>query len=76
MGHNISMTREELVQKLQALSADQYSRIAPFLEADIESVDDLAALHQEIESGRQSADQEPILESKDVYARARKALSG
>ena len=75
MGHNGSVAREELVQKLKALSAEQYTRIAPFLEADIESVDELAALHREIDSGRQSGAQEPTLESKDVYARARQALT-
>ncbi len=69
------MTKEDLIQKLRALPDDQFARVAPFLEADLEAVGDLAALHQEIEAGRRSATGEPILEAADVYARVRQALS-
>lgn len=69
------MTKEDLIRKLKDLPEDQFARIAPFLEADLEVVDDLAELHREIEAGRKSAGTEPILEAKDVYARARQALS-
>lgn len=69
------MTREDLISKLRNLPEDQFARIAPFLEADLEAVDDLAELNREIEAGRRSAENEPILEAKDVYARVRQALS-
>ena len=69
------MTREEFIRKLQGLSEKQYKSVAPFLEADLESIEELAALHQEIAAGRKSAKTEPILEAKDVYARVREALS-
>ena len=69
------MTKEDLIKKLKGLSKDQFAKVAPFIEADIEAADDLAALHKEIEVGRQSATSQPILEAKDVYARVRQALS-
>ena len=69
------MTREELIRKLQGLSEEEYKRIAPFLEADLESVEELEAIHREIAAGRRSAETEPILDAKDVYQRVRKALS-
>jgi hypothetical protein len=72
---NGNVTKEDLIKKLKDLSEDHFARVAPFLEADLEAVDDLAILHQEIEAGRRSAAKEPILEAKDVYARVRQALS-
>ena len=69
------MTKEDLIQKLRALPDDQFARLAPFLEADLEAVDDLAALYREVDAGRQSATAEPVLEAADVYARVRQALS-
>ncbi len=69
------MGRKELVKKLNALSDRQFERIAPFLEADLESVDKLAALHREIEEGRRSADLDPLLDASAVYAKVREALS-
>ena len=69
------MTRQDLIRKLGTLSDDEFARVAPFLEADLEAVEELAALHLEIEAGRQSARSEPLLDAKDVYARVRKALS-
>lgn len=69
------MTREDLISRLRGLPEEQFARIAPFIEADLEAVDDLKELHQEIEAGRRSAATERILEAKDVYARVRQALS-
>jgi hypothetical protein len=69
------MTREDLIRKLRSLTDEQFVGVAPFLEADLESVDELAALHGEIEAGRRSARTEPVLDAKDVYVRVRQALS-
>jgi hypothetical protein len=69
------VTKEDLIRKLKELPEEQFARVAPFLEADLEAVDDLAVLHREIEAGRRSAANEPILDAKDVYARVRQALS-
>jgi hypothetical protein len=72
---NDSVTKEDLIKKLKGLSKGQFAKVAPFIEADIEAADDLAALHKEIEAGRQSAATQPILEAKEVYARVRQALA-
>ncbi len=69
------VTKEDLIKKLKGLSKGQFAKVAPFIEADIEAADDLAALHKEIEAGRQSAATQPILEAKEVYARVRQALA-
>lgn len=72
---NGAVTKEDLIRRLKGLSEDRFAQVAPFLEADLDAVDDLAALHKEIEAGRRSAASEPILEAKDVYSRVRQALS-
>ena len=69
------MTKEDLIQKLKALLEAEFARVAPFIEADLEVAGDLAAIHQEIAAGRESANTESILEAKDVYARVRQALT-
>ena len=69
------MTKEDLIKRLKELSDLRFSQVAPFIEADLDAVDDLAALHKEIEAGRRSAASDPILDAKDVYARVRQALS-
>jgi len=69
------VTKEDLIKRLKGLSKEQFARVAPFIEADLEVADDLAALRNEIEAGRRSAATQPILEAKDVYARVRQALS-
>lgn len=69
------MTREEIIARVDSLSETEFDRVAAFLEADLEAVDELAALHREITAGRRSAVEEPLLDSQEVYARARRALS-
>jgi len=69
------MTRQDFIRKLATLSDEEFNRVVPFLEADLEAVEDLAALHVEVAAGRKSAAAEPLFDAKDVYARARKALS-
>lgn len=76
MDNNDAMTREHLIERVRGLSNEEFSRVAPFLEADLESIEELALIHGEIEAGRQNARTEPILESEEVYARVRQALSG
>jgi hypothetical protein len=69
------VTKEDLIRRLQGLSDVRFSLVAPFIEADLDAVDDLSALHKEIEAGRRSAASEPVLDAKDVYAQVRQALS-
>lgn len=75
MTDNALVSREELIRKLQELPEEKLAAVLPFLEADLESVDELSALHREIEAGRRSARTEPILDAEQVYARVRQALS-
>jgi hypothetical protein len=72
---NKGVTKDDFIKRLKDLSEDHFAQVAPFLEADLEAADDLAALHREIEAGRKSAATQPILEANDVYARVRQALS-
>jgi len=69
------VTREDLIRKLKELPEADFARVAPFIEADLETTEDVAALQREIESGRPSARTEPILEAAEVYARIRHALA-
>lgn len=69
------MTKEDLIKRLKGLSKGRFAKVAPFIEADLDAADDLAALHEEIEAGRHSAATQPILDAKYVYARVRQALS-
>lgn len=68
------MIRSEFIQRLECLSEEEFHEIAPYLEADLETLDDMAALHDEIEAGRQSARDEPLVDASDLYSRIRKTL--
>lgn len=72
---NDRVTKEGLIKKLKGLSRGEFAKVAPFIEADLEAADDLAALNKEIEAGRRSAMNQPILEARAVYARVRQALA-
>ncbi len=72
---NGDMTKDDLIKQLKGLSKKQFVRVAPFIEADLDAADNLAALHKEIEAGRRSAATQPILEAKDVYSRVRQTCS-
>jgi hypothetical protein len=72
---NVVVTKEDLIKRLKGLSKGRFAKVAPFIEADLDAADDLAALHKEIEAGRHSAATQPTLEANDVYARVRQALS-
>jgi hypothetical protein len=56
---------------IEALTDEQFERIAPFLEADLDVVDDVPELLREIQLGRESARTEPLLDNDTVFAMAR-----
>jgi hypothetical protein len=60
------MTRAELMERIDRMSDEEMERIGPYLEADLELIDDLGSLHQEIELGRVSARDEPLGDHADV----------
>ena len=69
------MLRNELMQKLQELTAEEFERIAPFLEADLQTLDDLDAIRAEVRRGRESLSKDELLDADDVYSLARKRLA-
>ncbi len=69
------MTRQSVIRKLEQLSSREFARIAPFLEADLDLLEDVAALRREVAAGRRSAKAEPILTAREVYSRIRRKLS-
>lgn len=60
------MTRAQLIQRIQSLSEDELSRVAPYLEADLDALADLAGLIEEIRLARESERTEPLLADEDV----------
>jgi len=70
------VTREELIKKLKRLSKTQFAKVVPFIEADLETVDELRPITNEIQAGRRSAATQPILEAKHVYFRVRRPMKG
>jgi hypothetical protein len=68
------VTRDELIARIRDLSDAEFEKIAPWLVADLASVDHLGDLKAEIEAGRESAKTEPPLDHKEVVARARRTL--
>lgn len=62
------MTRAELIERIERMSDDEMERVGPYLEADLDVIDELASVHREIELGRASAKDEPLVDHADVMA--------
>lgn len=60
------MTRAAILARISALSDDELARVSPYLEADLNAVYDLADLHTEVERGRVSAREEPLVDDEEV----------
>lgn len=69
------MTKRAVIRKLENLSPRDFAKVAPFLEADLDVLNDLEAMLDEVAAGRRSAASEPILSNREVYSRVRKKLS-
>ena len=63
------------MKRLEGMSEDQFSKVAPYLEADLDADDDLPALLSEIEAGRRSRDTEPRLTTEQPLSQARQRLA-
>ncbi len=63
------MTRKQLIDRIQALSEEDFARVAPFLEADLDSTPPPGRLLEEILLGRLSAKHEPLVEHDDLMRR-------
>jgi hypothetical protein len=68
------MTRAALLQRIDSLSDDEFDRVAPFIEADLDAVDALPELYEEIRRGQESARTEPLLDHDAVMAMGRARL--
>ncbi len=66
MMRNMAANRAELIERIKSLSDDEMERVAPYIEADLDAVDDLDALYAEIAEGRKSAQTEPLLDDDAV----------
>ncbi len=69
------MTKDAFLKHVESLSDEQFSRVSPFLEADLEAVDALSELKDEIAEGRRSMAHQPLLPADEVYDRTRGKLS-
>ncbi len=69
------MTKAELMKRLEGLNEDQFSKIAPYLKADLDAAEELPAILSEIEAGRNSRDTEQLLTTQEALSQARKRLS-
>jgi hypothetical protein len=67
----MSAAKAALIDRIEALSEDEFNRVAPYLEADLESVADLGELKAAVEAGRRSAQSEPLVDDAQVRAEAR-----
>lgn len=72
--HDDDMTKAEFLARVQGLSEQAFSEVAPYLEADLDAASELASLEQEVEAGRRSAAEQPLLNTAEAMARARSLL--
>ena len=69
------MTREQLIERIKALSEEELARVAPYLEADLDAEpSQLAELLEEVRLGRKSAEQDQLLSHDEVMRRASERL--
>lgn len=58
--------RSELIKRIQSLTDDEVERVKPYLEADLDSVADLAELQAEVRRARENARSEPLVDNEEV----------
>lgn len=69
------MTKADFMKRVEGLSEDQFAKVAPYLEADLDVLEELSGLLAEVEAGRQSRDTQPLLKTEEVMARVKKRLA-
>jgi hypothetical protein len=69
------MKRAALIARIDRMSDDELERVGPYLEADLDAVDQLESVQREIALGRASARDEPLVEHAAVMPPARTCLS-
>lgn len=68
------MTRAEVIQRIKSLTDEEFERVAPYLESDLDAVDDWEDLREAIDLGLESARTEPLLDHETVMQMARARL--
>jgi hypothetical protein len=71
----MSAAKAALIHRIEALSEEEFDRIAPYIEADLDSASELDELRTAVQAGRQSAQSEPLATDERVRADARALLS-
>ncbi len=69
------MTRAELMERIDRMSDAEIDQVGPYLEADMDALDELGGLRREIELGRASAREEPLVDHAAVMSGALALLS-
>jgi hypothetical protein len=71
------MARAAVIRRIESLTEDEFDRVVPYLEADLDAAraglleGDTADLLRAVENGRTSARTEPLLDNDAVFAMAR-----
>ena len=60
------MTRAELIERIDRMSDDELDQVGPYLEADMDALDELDRVRGEIDLGRASARDEPLVDHATV----------
>ena len=60
------MSRDDLVHRIEGLSEEELAEVGPYLTADLDVINELQDLTREVELGRQSARDEPLVDDDDV----------
>jgi hypothetical protein len=64
------MTRAELIERIGRMSDTEIDQVAPYFEADMDALAELDGLRREVELGRASAREEPLIDHADVMSGA------
>ncbi|MFO0756054.1 MAG: hypothetical protein U0359_06165 [Byssovorax sp.] len=68
------MSRAAILRRIESLTDDELERVAPYLEADLETAKDLPDVMRAITLGPESARTEPLLDHETVMAMGRARL--
>ena len=70
----MSVRRAALIDRIHSLSDEEIERVGPYLHADLDAVIDLDTLEKEMALGRESAQNDPLLDDEEVDRRVRDRL--
>lgn len=71
----MSVSRHDLIKRIEALSDEEIERVGSYLEADLDALVELDELRADVARGRESARTEALLDHEDVIVMVRERLS-